>query len=78
MRLTKKAIKAVDQREIRLKLALALCCTEAWIIKLIGANKKNGPLTTASAISVIKQETGFTDKAILEDTTAEPATDRIK
>lgn len=66
MRLTKKALARIDEKEIRLKLALALKCTEQWIIRLIAANKQNGPLTTAGALAVIKAETKLTDDQILE------------
>lgn len=65
MRLTKKALTAINQKDIRLKLALALKCTEQWIIKIIVANKDNGPLTTASALEVIRQETKMKDDQIL-------------
>jgi hypothetical protein len=65
MRLTKKALVAINQQDTRLKLALALSCTEQWIIKIIKANKDNGPLTTASALMVIRQETKMKDDQIL-------------
>lgn len=66
MRLTKKALAKIDDKTIRLKLAIALKCTEQWVIKLIDANKHNGPLTTASALIVIRTETKLTDDQILE------------
>lgn len=66
MRLTKKALDKINQKETRLRLALALKCTEQWIIKLIDANKHNGPLTTASALAVIRTETKLSDDQILE------------
>lgn len=66
MKLTKKALKEIDVKETRLRLALALGFTEAWIIKVIAANKENGPLTTAMAIQTIKAETGLEDSQILE------------
>lgn len=68
MRLKEKALQAIDQTKIRLRLALALECTEQWIIKAIATNKDNGPLTKASALRVIREETGFSDKQILDDT----------
>lgn len=67
MKLTKKALNTIDQSEIRLRLALGLSFSETWIRNLISANKDNGPLTTAKALQVIKQETGFTDSEILEE-----------
>lgn len=67
MKLTRKAIKAIDKQDIRLKLALALGFSEQWIIKVIGANKANGPLTTAASLKVVRQETGLTDSEILNE-----------
>lgn len=71
MVLTKKAIQATNQQEVRLKLALALGFTEQWIMKVIAKNKENGPLTTATALMVIREETGLCDNEILEATTEE-------
>lgn len=65
MRLTKKALTAINKQDIRLKLALTLNCTEQWIIKMIKANKDNGLLTTASALAVIRQEAKMKDDQIL-------------
>lgn len=59
MVLTKKALKAINEKRIRLELALKLDCTEQWVIRLIEANKPNGPLTTHSAIQVIKEHTNL-------------------
>jgi hypothetical protein len=53
------------ERLFRMKLADGLGFTEVWIDKLIIANKDNGPLTTAKALQVIKQETGKSDSEIL-------------
>lgn len=66
MILTKAAIEKINTKT-RLSLALAMGFTEQWIIKLIDANKENGPLTTAKALQVIKKETGLTDSEILEE-----------
>jgi hypothetical protein len=52
-------------RSTGLKLAIALDCSEQWIIKVLSANKFNGPLTTAAALKVIREETGLTDTDIL-------------
>lgn len=70
MKLSKKAIKRID-REIMQKVAIALGFSEYWVGRLVKKNKKNGPLTTPGALSVIRQETGLTDEEILE---SEPAT----
>lgn len=67
MKLTRKAIKGIKEQGTRLKLALALGFSEQWIIKVIDANKSNGPLTTALALKVIREETGLTDSEILEE-----------
>lgn len=66
MVLTKKALEAINDKTVRLQLALKLKCTEQWIIRCIEANKENGPLTTHSAITAIKEYTRLkTDKEIL-------------
>jgi len=69
MRLTKKAIKAADQKKTRLLLALTLNCTEQWIIKSLDQNKENGLLTTAASLQVIREKTGLRDDQILENVT---------
>lgn len=66
MKLTKKAIEAIDKAETRLKLALGLSFSETWIRSLIADNKNNGPLTTFKALEVIRQETKLEDSEILE------------
>lgn len=70
MKLSKKAIKKLDKKAV-LKLALALGFTELWVSRLLKRNKLNGPLTTPSALTVIREATGLEDKDLLE---AEPAT----
>lgn len=65
MILTQKAIKAIDKPRVRLKLALALDFTEQWIIKLLDQNKENNPLTTYTALEIIRKETGLKDSQIL-------------
>lgn len=71
MKLTTKAIKAVGEKSVRLKLCVKLDFTEQWILKMIAANKDNGPLTTAAALQVIREETGLKEKEILEDEKAD-------
>lgn len=66
MKLSKKAIKAIDKAETRLKLALGLSFSETWIRSLIADNRNNGPLTTFKALEVIRQETKLEDSEILE------------
>lgn len=65
MKLTKKALNGIKDQSRRLKLALALGFSEQWINRVIAANKPNGPLTTAIALKVIREETGLTDVEIL-------------
>lgn len=66
MRLTKKALTAINNSSTRLKLAMALTCTEQWIIKMIKANKVNGPLTTVTALNVISEATKLKQQDILD------------
>lgn len=68
MKLSKKAIKRIDNLNSRLQLATGLQFSETWIRSLILANKENGPLTTAKALHVIKENTGMAFEEILEDT----------
>jgi hypothetical protein len=68
MVLTNKALEVINDKTVRLQLALKLKCTEQWIIKLIEANKENGPLTTHSALTVIKEHTKLKlDNQILKE-----------
>lgn len=67
MKLSERAISAINNRATILKLALALDFTELWINKLIAANKQDAALTNASALKVIREETGLTDQEILEE-----------
>lgn len=69
MKLTQKALDAINNRKTILSIALAMDFSELWVNKLIEANKDNGALTTAKALSVIKEETGLTTEQILEQET---------
>lgn len=69
MRLSQKAIDAIDNKTVHSKLALALNFTDTWIRGLIAKNKENSYLTTAKALEVIRQETGLSDEEILEKET---------
>jgi hypothetical protein len=69
MKLTQKAISHLqsgEQRATRLKLALALNFSERWIEKLLEQNKSNGPLTTVTAVDMIK-ESGIDSGDVLEN-----------
>ena len=69
MRLTKKALKAINVPRTRIRLALELGRIERTIVKYIDENSDN--LTKAAALKVIREETGFKDVDILEDVPAE-------
>lgn len=64
MRLTKKALKAIDKQKIRLLIALSLDCSEMSVRRYIESNDDN--LTKAASLKVIREETGLTDSEILE------------
>jgi len=68
MKLTKEAIKKISRKPNPLKLAIALDFSEQWINRIIDANKNNGPLTTHTALEVIREVTGLEDSQILEGT----------
>jgi hypothetical protein len=65
MRLSQKALKAIDKTETRLELAAALHLTEQSIIRLIKNNDPNSSLTKAAALLVIREKTRMADKQIL-------------
>ena len=69
MKLTKLAIQSISQHSpgIKLKLALALGCSEGSINRYLRENDDN--LTKAAALDVIRKETGLTDDEILEKVT---------
>lgn len=66
MRITKRALRKINTVSGRIALATALLCTEQWVIRLINANKTNGPLTTAAALEVFRTITKLSDEEILE------------
>ncbi len=65
MKLTKKAISKIN-RETKQRLALALGFSEYWVGRLVTKNKKNGPLTTPSALDVLRAATNLSDSELLE------------
>lgn len=67
MKITEIAISKINNQTARLRLALALGFSETWVRGLIDKNKDNGPLTTAAALRIIREETGLRDSQILED-----------
>ena len=64
MKLTQKALKAINNPTTRRRLMDVLGCTEFTIARYIQKNSDN--LTKASALQVIREETGFADSEILE------------
>lgn len=66
VKLTKAALQAIREYSpgIKSKLALALNVSEGSINRYIRENSDN--LTKAAALRVIRQETGLTEKDILE------------
>lgn len=72
MKLTTTAIHRINQPDVRRALAETLKVTEQSIIRYIGKNINNGPLTTMAAFLVIQQLTKLTDKEILEKVDSDP------
>lgn len=67
MKLSIAAITAISkERKTLLSIAVALDFSEQWTRRLVENNKDNGPLTTAKALQVLRQETGLSDVEILE------------
>jgi hypothetical protein len=71
MRLSTNAIAAIKNPKVRIKLAIELDCTDQSITNYIKANNLNGPLTTAGALRVIREETKLSEEEILEEEKAE-------
>lgn len=69
MKLTNAAIGKLSDRMLAIKIAVALKFSEQWMQRVIAKNKENGPLTTAMAIAIIKEDTGLTEEEILEQET---------
>ncbi len=66
MRLTEKAIQAIAEKNITGKIMDELKVSPSSIYRIIKENKSNGPLTSAGALSLIRQETALTDDVLLE------------
>ena len=66
MKIAKSVIPLLNSPKVRFALALALGFTEQWINKVIDRNKVNGPLTTVTALKIIREELNLTDEEILE------------
>lgn len=68
MKLSNKALEALQNRRVMLEIAMSLSFSEQWMRKVIEANKDNGPLTTAKSIQIITKETGLSQDEILQET----------
>jgi hypothetical protein len=66
MKIRKRILSQLKDKRIRRRLAESLDVTDQSIMNYIGANKDNGPLTTAAALLVIREETELSDEEILE------------
>jgi hypothetical protein len=64
MKLTQKALKAINTPITRRRLMDVLGCTEFTIARYIQKNSDN--LTKAAALQVIREATGMPDSEILE------------
>lgn len=71
MKLTQHTIKLIKNWKVRLQLCAVLDVTDQTIGDYIKKNKPNGPLTTFSALKVIREATGLSDSEILEEVEAE-------
>jgi hypothetical protein len=65
MKLSFKALKAINNPVTRRRLMDVLGCTEFTISRYIQKNSDN--LTKAAAMNVIREVTGMSDAEILED-----------
>lgn len=66
MKLSAIALQKINIPQVRLRLAIQFDCTERWISQLIKDNTPDGDLTKASALNIIREQTGLTDDMILE------------
>ena len=65
MKLTHKALKAINNPVTRRRLMDVLGCTEFTIARYIQKNSDN--LTKAASMKIIKEVTGLSDNEILEE-----------
>lgn len=71
MQLTQIALNKIKHPHVRARLVIALGVTDQSIMNYIKDNRDE--LTKAAALKVIREETGLTDKQILEETPARVA-----
>lgn len=65
MYLKAKILKMINTPRIRIRLALALDCTDQTIIRYIKDNDDN--LTKAAALQVLREELKLEDSKLLDD-----------
>lgn len=65
MRLSKQAIKRINNTEMRMKIGLVLKVGEQSIRHYINANDDNGDLTRIGVLQLISEETGMSTEQIL-------------
>lgn len=66
MKLTNKAIEALSTTANRMRLALAMDCSEAKVRRDLIENCIDSDLTKISVIKAIEEITGLTESEILE------------
>lgn len=69
MRLSDRAIEAINNSKTRQKIAIELEVIETSVRNYIKANEDNGELTKASVLQIIEEETGLNQKQILVEET---------
>lgn len=65
MRLTKNALNQINNSRTRMRIALALGCSDMTVRRYIDSNDDN--LTKAASLAVIKEDTHLNDSEILEE-----------
>jgi hypothetical protein len=65
MRLSEKALAAINNQEMRLMIALKLGVGENTVRLYIRDNEPDGDLTKASVLQIIEEETKLTQEEIL-------------
>lgn len=64
MTITKKALDAIMEPKVRMKIALQMNCSDVTVQRWIRNN--DDCLTKAAVLTVIKQETGLEESEILQ------------
>lgn len=67
MKIATSVLQQINTQSVRMKISLALGSGEGVVIRSIKNNKPNNKLTTATALKIIREETGLKDRDILTD-----------